>query len=67
MARRFIAGVVCPECQQMDKIVTYQVEGEDVAECIACGYLSHRPTAEDVAKATQAEESAGVVKIIPNK
>ena len=40
MARRFIAGAVCPECQQMDKIVTYQQDGEDVAECVF--FLAHK-------------------------
>ncbi|OUS27354.1 hypothetical protein A9Q99_15210 [Gammaproteobacteria bacterium 45_16_T64] len=66
MARRFIAGVVCPECKQMDKIVTYQQDGEDVAECIACGYLSHRPKPEDIVQ-PQEEDVTGVVKILPNK
>ena len=67
MSRRFIAGAVCPECQKMDKIVTYKQDGEDVAECISCGYLSHRPKAADMAKNDMQPkaDALGVVKIIP--
>lgn len=69
MARRFIAGAVCPECQQMDKIVTFQKDGEDIAECVSCGYLSQRPKEEDVRESNLVAEEgkvSGVVKIIPN-
>ena len=69
MSRRFIAGAVCPECQQMDKIVTYKKGGEDVAECVSCGYLSTRPKEDEVRENNQAQEEIpnelGVVKIIP--
>lgn len=70
MARRFIAGAVCPECQQMDKIVTYKQNGEEVAECVACGYLSYRPKEEDIRAENEekvAEDKLGVVKIVPKK
>ena len=65
MSRRFIAGAVCPECQKMDKIVTYKQNGEDVAECIACGYVSYRPQPGDIVNETPAADSIGVVKIMP--
>ncbi|PCJ46391.1 MAG: hypothetical protein COA99_02930 [Moraxellaceae bacterium] len=69
MARRFIAGAVCPECQQMDKIVTYKKDGEDVAECVSCGYLSLRPKEDEVRaenKTSYAKDAGvGVVKIVP--
>lgn len=43
MARRFIAGVVCPRCGELDKMV---IDSEaDVRECIACGFSEQRPTA----------------------
>lgn len=35
---RFIAGAVCPECKQVDKLKIYKEEGEDVRECVRCGY-----------------------------
>jgi len=69
MSRRFIAGAVCPECQQMDKIVTYKKDGEDIAECVSCGYLSKRPGEDDVRESNRQQDekadNAGVVKIIP--
>jgi len=61
--RRFIAGAVCPECQKIDKIVTYKQDGEDVAECVSCGYVSERPK-EDEVRAINAEKDAqGVVQV----
>ena len=70
MSRRFIAGAVCPECQQMDKIVTYKKEGNDIAECVSCGYLSIRPKEDEVRENNHAQEEKpdglGVVKIMPN-
>ncbi len=61
--RRFIAGAVCPECQKMDKIITYKQDGEDIAECVSCGYVSQRPK-EDEVRAINAEKDAqGVVQV----
>lgn len=41
MARRFIAGAVCPKCEQMDKIY---IEGDgSVATCASCGYQLEQP------------------------
>ena len=38
--RRFIAGVVCPRCAEMDKTVMFSNDaGEEVRECIACGFV----------------------------
>ena len=36
--KRFIAGVVCPQCSQMDKIQVYSQDGMDYRECISCGF-----------------------------
>jgi len=36
--RRFIAGAICPQCKEVDKIVVYQDEGVDVRECVRCDY-----------------------------
>lgn len=35
---RFIAGAVCPECKEVDKLKIYKEDGEDVRECVRCGY-----------------------------
>jgi len=64
MKKRFIAGAVCPECQKMDKMAVYIREnGEEIAECVACGYQSLRPKEADVENAPKTD-SMGVVKII---
>ena len=39
--RRFIAGVVCPRCAAMDKIVVDL--DTDQRECVACGFTEDRP------------------------
>lgn len=69
MGKKFIAGAVCPQCNQMDKIFIYQKDGEDVAECNSCGYISIRPTevepVDPHSDAHHAEE--GVVRIIGKK
>lgn len=36
--KRFIAGAVCPSCSEMDKIVMYKDDGNDVRECVGCGF-----------------------------
>lgn len=36
--RRFVAGAKCPQCEQMDKVVMFKVEGVQHRECVACGY-----------------------------
>jgi uncharacterized metal-binding protein (TIGR02443 family) len=35
---RFIAGAICPECKEVDKLKMYKDQGEDVRECVRCGY-----------------------------
>ena len=39
--RRFIAGVVCPRCGEMDKTVVDL--DTDRRECVACGFSDARP------------------------
>jgi uncharacterized metal-binding protein (TIGR02443 family) len=36
--KRFIAGVVCPKCSAMDKLMAFSLNGEDYRECITCGF-----------------------------
>ncbi len=36
--KRFIAGAVCPQCAQMDKIVMFKQGGGEFRECVACGF-----------------------------
>tara|TARA_E500000178_G_scaffold350083_1_gene408305 strand:+ start:21007 stop:21294 length:288 start_codon:yes stop_codon:yes gene_type:complete len=37
--KRFIAGVVCPKCSVMDRLVGFSVGGVDFRECISCGFI----------------------------
>ena len=36
--KRFIAGAVCPRCGEMDKLVTYNEDGKEFRECVACDF-----------------------------
>ncbi|MBV32977.1 MAG: hypothetical protein CMK36_06005 [Porticoccaceae bacterium] len=37
--KRFIAGVVCPKCSALDRLVGFSVDGVDFRECISCGFI----------------------------
>ena len=67
MGKKFIAGAVCPQCNQMDKIFIYQKDGEDVAECNACGYISVRPKEVEPVEPHSEHGEEGVVRILGNK
>jgi hypothetical protein len=36
--KRFIAGAVCPACEEMDRVQMWDVDGVPHRECVACGY-----------------------------
>ncbi|VUD64179.1 hypothetical protein TDB9533_03261 [Thalassocella blandensis] len=36
--KRFIAGAVCPQCQEMDRIVMYREDNDEYRECVSCGF-----------------------------
>ncbi|HAZ78350.1 MAG TPA: hypothetical protein DCX08_00315, partial [Porticoccaceae bacterium] len=36
--KRFIAGVTCPKCAEMDKMQVYAEAGVDYRECVSCGF-----------------------------
>lgn len=65
MGKKFIAGALCPQCNQMDKIFVYQQDGEDVAECNACGYISVRPKEVVQQEPQPGSVEEGVVRILP--
>lgn len=44
MTKRFIAGALCPACQQMDKIVMYDEDGIRWRECVSCGFKNKLET-----------------------
>ncbi len=52
MKRRFIAGVICPSCEKMDKMVMFDDdEHQRWRECVSCGFkelLIDQPSVEEV-------------------
>lgn len=36
--KQFIAGAVCPACEEMDSIRMWTQDGEQYRECIQCGF-----------------------------
>ena len=56
MARRFIAGAVCPRCGEQDKIVVDTAT--DTRECVRCDYKESRPTDSVVEPATRVNRPA---------
>ena len=39
LKKRFIAGAVCPKCEQMDKLMMYDTEDHQrFRECVSCGF-----------------------------
>lgn len=43
---KFIAGAVCPECQDTDSLALYEEQGEEHVECVSCGYQMSEREAE---------------------
>lgn len=59
--RRFIAGVVCPKCSEMDRTVMYDNDaGEEVRECISCGFnqTSSEQAVEDQQRQQESDQLA---------
>ena len=53
---RFVAGAVCPSCQEMDRMV---IDGStDERRCIACGFVEARPDAGATMPATRVTRAA---------
>lgn len=55
--RQFLAGVKCPKCENVDKIVHIQIFepiADEYIECIICGHTERRPTPNDLAKTNNA-------------
>ena len=40
--RKFIAGAVCPSCNQVDKLFVTTQDGAMVCECVSCGFRDVR-------------------------
>lgn len=70
--RQFLAGVACPKCGAIDKVVQVRIFSPDVdeyIECTACEHQERRPTREDLAAMDQVapidDTGVGVVRFKP--
>jgi len=50
---RFIAGAVCPQCREMDRIVLEEDDGVRQRRCVACGYSDAMAVSGSVEPATR--------------
>ena len=42
---RFIAGAVCPKCNEVDRIVVKEEEKRSYRFCVSCGFTDDKPQA----------------------
>ena len=40
---KFIAGAVCPKCNEVDRIVVKEEEGRSYRLCVSCGFTDDKP------------------------
>jgi uncharacterized metal-binding protein (TIGR02443 family) len=58
ITKRFIAGVVCPKCGEMDKIRMYRDEEDtELRDCVACGFNETYKQHKEAKEAVTAESS----------
>lgn len=63
--RRFIAGAVCPRCQQMDKL--YIETDPAIATCAACGFVMDQANEPPVEKPSAKDEAVTLVNFKTKK
>ncbi|WP_352336279.1 YheV family putative metal-binding protein [Psychrobacter sp. 16-MNA-CIBAN-0192] len=57
--RRFLAGVSCPKCQEMDTVVQVNIvipTPDEYIECNQCGHREHRPDPDTISAKNHAED-----------
>lgn len=66
--RQFLAGVKCPSCGELDKIVqitTFEPTPDEYIECTVCGHTERRPKPEELPSIQQHQDNGvGVVKFL---
>ncbi len=65
--RRFIAGVRCPKCEALDKIIMLTTEDDEWIECIECGYSDRRPTHIEQPQEIAFPDDVGVIQFKPRQ
>ena len=51
--KRFIAGVTCPRCAEMDRIRAWEQNGIRYRECVSCDFFEQLPIEEETAPELQ--------------
>lgn len=67
--KRFIAGAVCPRCNQMDRLVIYSESGKDFRECVNCDFkeelhFPNTPREPDTRVNRSADEKARETQVV---
>jgi len=65
IARRFIAGAICPRCSRIDRLYVFEREGIAVCACVDCGEIDDPRS--DVAAESGAASPSQVVRILDDK
>lgn len=68
--RQFLAGVKCPICGELDKIVQVQIfepEFDEYIECTECGHSERRPTPDDLPSIVNAVNAMANAEVQPIK
>ncbi len=60
--RRFIAGARCPGCGNVDTIVLMQEQGEQIFECVECGFHERMSESSQSAEKKSSEE---IIQLFP--
>ncbi|WP_456268419.1 YheV family putative metal-binding protein [Kushneria sp. AK178] len=45
--KRFIAGAICPRCNAMDRIRSWESNGTRYRECVSCDFFEQLPMDEE--------------------
>jgi len=45
--KRFIAGVICPRCAEMDRIRAWEQNGVRYRECVSCDFFEQLAVEDD--------------------
>lgn len=56
--KRFIAGVTCPRCAEMDRIRAWEQNGIRYRECVSCDFFEQLPIEDETAPELQTRVNA---------
>ncbi|WP_144392597.1 YheV family putative zinc ribbon protein [Pleionea sediminis] len=64
MNKKFIAGATCPNCGNIDAIVTYVQSGCKVFECIDCHHIEHLDSDNGKKQSTKKKSQESMIQWI---